>query len=105
MFSGPLLWTLVAAAVAVLYAVYVMKVVLGRPSGNDEMRRIAAAIQEGATAYLNRQYRVVGGIAAVLMVVLGLTLGWVTAIGFLVGAAFSAACGYLGMYVAVRANA
>ncbi len=105
MFTGPLLWALIAAAVAVLYAVYVMQTVLARSAGNDEMRRIAAAIQEGATAYLNRQYRVVGIIAVVLLLVLGFGLGWLTAVGFLVGATFSAACGYLGMYVAVRANA
>ena len=102
--NQPLIWALAAAGLAIIYAIYAMSWVLRRPGGNEAMGRIASAIQEGATAYLNRQYRVVGMIAAVLLLVLGLTLGVPTAVGFLIGAVFSTACGYLGMYVAVRGN-
>lgn len=101
---SPTLWALMMAVAAAFYAIYQMRWVLRQPEGNTKMGSIAAAIQEGAAAYLNRQYRVVGLIAALLLVALGAVLGATTAIGFLVGAAFSAACGYLGMYVAVRGN-
>lgn len=104
MFSGPILWALIAAAAASLFAIFNMSRVLSRPSGTKEMKAISSAIQEGAEAYLNRQYRVVGAIALVLLIALAKVLGMPTAWGFLVGAAFSAACGYLGMYVAVRGN-
>jgi len=93
-----------ASAVAVLYGLYNIRLVLARDSGNDKMREIAGSIQEGAKAFLNRQYTVVALIAAVLMVVLGATLGAHSAIGFLIGAVLSAASGYVGMFVAVRAN-
>jgi K(+)-stimulated pyrophosphate-energized sodium pump len=95
---------MLTAGLAVLFAVFNMSRVLSRPAGNPEMRRIAAAIQEGATAYLNRQYKVVAAIAVILLAVLYLALGFQTAAGFAIGAACSAVCGYLGMFVAVRGN-
>lgn len=99
------IWLPIGGAVlAVLYGLYNMRWVLARPAGSEQMLEIAHAIQEGARAYLNRQYRVVALIALVLLVIIGFTLGHVTAIGFLVGAVFSALSGYVGMYVAVRAN-
>ncbi len=98
------MWALGAAAVAVLYAIYSLQIVVAKPDGNAKMQEISAAIQEGASAFLNRQYRVVGEIALVLAVVLWMTLGRVASIGFIIGAVFSALCGYIGMYVAVRAN-
>lgn len=98
-------WLVLAAAVAaVIYAVYNMRWVLARATGTETMQRIATSIQEGAKAYLNRQYQVVGLIAVVLLVGLWWGLGSQTALGFLVGAVFSAVSGYVGMYVAVRAN-
>lgn len=93
------------AVLAILAAIYSLAWVLKRPAGNPRMREISAAIQEGASAYLGRQYRVVSMIALLLVVILQVALGTTTAVGFLVGAGFSAACGYLGMFVAVRANA
>ena len=99
-----LILTLIAAAVAVLYAAINMHWVIRQPAGEPRMREIAAAIQEGAKAYLNRQYRIVAVIAAVLAVVLFFTLGAKTATGFLIGVSLSAASGYLGMFVAVRGN-
>src|SRR3990167_10908989 len=93
-----------AAWLAVIYAFYNMRWVLARPSGSEQMVQIAGSIQEGARAYLNRQYRVVALIAVVLVIGLAASFGPTTAIGFSVGAVFSALSGYLGMYVAVRAN-
>src|SRR5437764_1699356 len=89
---------------AVAFAVVLIFLVLNKPTGNDRMREIAAAIQEGAAAYLNRQYTVIAVIGVVIAVVIGLTLGWVTAVLYVVGAACSAAAGYVGMNVSVRSN-
>src|ERR1051326_3947938 len=74
------------------------------PPGNQRMQEIRAAIQEGASAYLNRQYTVIAIIGVVIAVVIGFTLGWKTAALYLVGAALSAAAGYVGMNIAVRSN-
>jgi len=99
------LWLAVAAGVvAVLYGVLSTVSVLGLPAGNARMQEIAAAIQAGAKAYLNRQYTTIGVVGVVLFVVLGLALGWATAGGFAVGAILSGATGYIGMNISVRAN-
>ncbi|MES0872831.1 sodium-translocating pyrophosphatase [Sinimarinibacterium thermocellulolyticum] len=99
------LWIAIACAlVALVYGVVSVQWILAKPSGNDRMRQIAAAVQEGASAYLNRQYTTIGIVGVVLFVVLGFALDWLTAIGFLVGAALSGAAGYIGMNVSVRAN-
>src|SRR5437667_8058890 len=89
---------------AVAFAVVLICLVLSRPTGNDRMREIASAIQEGAAAYLNRQYTVIAIIGVLIAIVIGLTLGIQTAILYVVGAACSAAAGYVGMNVSVRAN-
>jgi K(+)-stimulated pyrophosphate-energized sodium pump len=99
------LWLALGSAVlAVIYGLLTTTWVLGRPAGNERMQEIAAAIQEGAKAYMNRQYTTIGIVGVVLFVVVGLTLHWVTAIGFAIGALFSAMAGYIGMFVSVRAN-
>ncbi|MGE0582528.1 MAG: sodium-translocating pyrophosphatase [Steroidobacteraceae bacterium] len=99
------LWLAVAAGViAVLYGVLSTVSVLGLPAGNARMQEIAAAVQAGAKAYLNRQYTTIGVVGVVLFVVLGLALGWPTAGGFAVGAILSGATGYIGMNISVRAN-
>src|SRR3954452_15626743 len=90
--------------VAVLFAVVLTVVVLRQPPGNERMIEIARAIQEGASAYLNRQYLVIGLIGIVVAILLGVTLGWVTAVLYIVGAVCSAAAGYVGMNVSVRSN-
>jgi K(+)-stimulated pyrophosphate-energized sodium pump len=99
------LWIAIACAVlALVYGVVSVQWILAKPSGNDRMRQIAAAVQEGASAYLNRQYTTIGIVGAILFVVLGFALDWLTAFGFLVGAVLSGAAGYIGMNVSVRAN-
>jgi K(+)-stimulated pyrophosphate-energized sodium pump len=90
--------------IAVLFAILLTAVVLRLPPGNARMVEIASAIQEGASAYLNRQYMVIGAIGVVIAIILGLTLGWLTAVLYVVGAACSASAGYVGMNVSVRAN-
>jgi len=98
------LWAIGGGAVAVLFAVVLTVVVLRQPPGNQRMVEIASAIQEGATAYLNRQYTVIAVIGIIVAIVIGLTLGWVTAALYIVGAVCSATAGYVGMNVSVRAN-
>ncbi len=102
----PVLFALVCAAIAVAYGIGLTVWLLGRPAGTERMQEIARAIQEGAAAYLKRQYRTIALVAIVPFLVIGLynKLGWGTAVGFLIGASLSAAAGFLGMFVAVRSN-
>ena len=89
---------------AVAFAVVLIFLVLNKPTGNDRMREIALAIQEGAAAYLNRQYTVIAIIGVVIAVVIGFSIDWRTAALYVVGAVLSASAGYVGMNIAVRAN-
>ncbi|MEE8093527.1 MAG: sodium-translocating pyrophosphatase [Gammaproteobacteria bacterium] len=93
-----------ASVLALLYGLLSAIWVLGRPAGNERMQEIAAAIQEGAKAYMNRQYLTIGVVGAVLFVVLSIALELATAIGFAIGAVFSGLAGYIGMFISVRAN-
>src|SRR5512133_3450421 len=97
-------FALACAAAAVIYGLVTAQWILGLPQGNDRMRQIAAAIQEGAGAYMKRQYTSIAMVGAVMFVALFATLGWKTAIGFAVGALFSGLTGFIGMFVSVRAN-
>ena len=98
---------LVGAGVAVAYGLYLTWWLLKQPAGNERMREISAAVQEGAAAYLKKQYTTIAIVAIVPFILLGVydKLGWGTAFGFLIGAVLSAAAGFIGMNVAVRSNA
>ena len=98
-------WLVIGAGVlAILYGLVTSRQVLAANAGNERMQQIAAAIQEGARAYLNRQYTTIAIAGVVIFVILFATLGWHAALGFLVGAVLSGAAGYIGMNVSVRAN-
>src|SRR5215217_838799 len=103
----PVLFALVCGAIAVAYGIGLTIWLLRQPAGTERMREISRAVQEGAAAYLKRQYTTIALVAVVPFLLIGFydKLGWGTAIGFLVGAILSAAAGFIGMNVAVRSNA
>jgi K(+)-stimulated pyrophosphate-energized sodium pump len=95
---------LLCGVLALAYGLWTVRSVLALSAGNPRMQEIAAAIQEGAGAYLNRQYTTIAAVGAVVFVLAVIFLGWQVGVGYLIGAALSGAAGYVGMYVSVRAN-
>lgn len=98
-------WVIIGCGVfALLYGLLLISGIMKKGTGNKKMQEIALAIQEGANAYLNRQYSTIGFVGIILFVILGWKLGWYVAFGFAIGAIFSGAAGYIGMNVSVRGN-
>ncbi|MFA7252828.1 MAG: sodium/proton-translocating pyrophosphatase, partial [Candidatus Paceibacterota bacterium] len=104
--NNSLIFALIGSIVAIAYGLFLARTILKKSAGNERMQEIAKAIQEGASAYLNKQYKTIAIIAVVLFLIIGFVkpLGWTMAIGFVVGAVLSALAGYVGMNVSVRAN-
>ncbi|MEI6450003.1 MAG: sodium-translocating pyrophosphatase [Actinomycetes bacterium] len=110
--NNAVLIAVICALGAVVYGVLLIRWLLALPSGDEKMREVAGAVQEGAKAYLGRQYRTIAMVGVVVFVIIGVALGvkqgwglgWETALGFVVGASLSAAAGYIGMMVSVRVN-
>jgi K(+)-stimulated pyrophosphate-energized sodium pump len=102
--TNTLWFALGASLLAVIYGFVTVNWLLKRSAGTARMQEIAGAVQEGAKAYMNRQYSTIAIVGVVLFLILGLTLSWLTAIGFAIGAIFSGLAGYIGMFVSVRAN-
>jgi len=99
-----LYFAIACGVLAIIYGALTSRWVLAQPQGNERMREIAAAIQQGASAYLNRQYTTIGIVGVVMCIALAVALDLQTAIGFLIGAVFSGATGYIGMNISVRSN-
>src|SRR5689334_12079130 len=95
---------IICGLLSIVYGVWTVQAVMAANPGNSRMQEIAAAIQEGATAYLSRQYTTIAVAGAVIFLIVGFLLGWLVAIGFLIGAVLSGVAGFIGMHVSVRAN-
>ena len=102
--SPELVFAIACGIVAILYGLWATKSVMSASRGNERMQEISAAIQEGANAYLNRQYRAIAIVGVIIFIILFPAIGWHAAVGFAIGAILSGAAGYVGMNVSVRAN-
>lgn len=99
-----IIFAIVSSVIAIVYGALLARSIIRKPTGNEKMVEISSAIQAGAKAYLNRQYKTISVIGIILFVILWIALGFVSAIGFVVGAVLSALAGYIGMNVSVRTN-
>ena len=101
---SPLAFAIICGLGAIAYGIFSIRWIIALPQGNDQMKEIANAVQEGASAYLNRQYSTISIVGLILFIGLGVALSWYTAIGFAIGAILSGLAGYIGMNVSVRSN-
>ncbi|MBT7552971.1 sodium-translocating pyrophosphatase, partial [bacterium] len=99
-----ILIAILASIVSIIFGVVMIQAILKKSRGNDKMKEIADAIQSGAKAFLNRQYKTIAYLTVPLFIILGFMIDWWTAIAFIVGAALSAAAGIIGMNISVRTN-
>src|ERR1051325_6267309 len=100
------LWLIVlCGALSIVYAIWAIRSVLNADPGSARMQEISAAVREGAQAYLKRQYTTIGIVGVVIFIIIGLTLGWLVAVGFAIGAVLSGATGFIRLNVSGRANA
>ena len=102
--TGVLWFAIICGLIALGYGVWAARWTLSTDPGSERMREISAAVQEGASAYLNRQYATIGGVGVVIFLIVSVLLSWRVGIGFLIGAVLSGATGYIGMNISVRAN-
>src|ERR1700742_101604 len=99
------LWLIVLCGVlAIVYAIWATRAVMNADAGSARMQEIAAAVREGAQAYLRRQYTTIAGVGVVIFLIVGYFLGWLVGVGFAIGAILSGSAGFIGMNVSVRAN-
>src|ERR687883_777014 len=99
------LWVIIACgALSIVYGIWAIQSVMSADPGSQKMQEISAATREGAQAYLRRQYTTIAVVGIVIFVIVGFLLGWLVALGFAIGAVLSAAAGFIGMNVSVRAN-
>ena len=102
--SSSLIFALICAGAAIVYGLVSRQWILSKPTGSEKMVEIADAIQDGAKAYLNRQYSTISLVGVILLIIIGIFLDWSTAVGFAVGAILSGLAGYIGMNISVRSN-
>src|SRR5215813_4217879 len=102
--SAASILVIACGAIALLYGLITSRQVLPANAGTARMQEISSAVQVGASAYLNRQYRAIAIVGVVILIILWVTLSWRVALGYLIGAVLSGAAGYIGMNVSVRAN-
>ena len=100
-----LMWLIIASGVlAIVYGIWAVRSILAADAGNEKMQEIASAIQIGAKAYLNRQYKTIAIVGVVVLVIISIAFSPLVGLGYLIGAALSGIAGYIGMLVSVQAN-